>query len=409
MLYKNKGYRKNKNFKQGILFMSEFDDYHERMIRRENQRKTELMERSVREHLEPSLEDFDDSPVHQSTLESDKRYVARRQRSFESRKPYHALAIEHLIQFGIGRGSLLNDPKSRKYHAESIWPTRFDDISNRVDAAFFLHSPAEGNASRQDFDCPVALDITTSPDEKVIREKILLSSNDTELGYHVGFTDIRYCRDKSGERTHQTLVPKYCIGMDKTSVDNFLEHTNVPENGTPNYDRGTAALASFKIIYEISKQNELFVAPLAHKYENDEEMSDEEQMIMDRLDTVDAIYYAELQRLTKELPPYIKLALGKPNEDGTYDIEQVAALFMKKGGDFEDKTFTAIVDTTEKLYQGFEDSEQKGTYLAEQSFQTAYDKAMSHENSNSGVAQRAKQRRAAAFYRRNPSAPPLAS
>ena len=78
---------------------------------------------------------------------------------------------------------------------------------------------------------------------------------------------------------------------------------------------------------------------------------------------------------------------------------------MKKGGDFEDKTFTAIVDTTEKLYQGFHESSQKGTYLAEQSFQTAYDKAMSHRNSNSGVAQRAKQRRAAAFNRRYPASP----
>ena len=187
--------------------MNEFDDYHERMVRRENQRKTELMEQSVREHLEPSLEDFDDSPAHQSFIEGDKRYVARRQRSLESRKPYQALAIEHLIQFGIGRGRLLSDPKDYRYYAEPIWPTRFDDISNRVDAAFFLHSLAEGNASRQDFNCPVALDITTSPDENVIREKILLSSNDTDLGYHVGFTDIRYCRDTAGERTHQTLVP----------------------------------------------------------------------------------------------------------------------------------------------------------------------------------------------------------
>lgn len=385
--------------------MSEFDNYHERMMRRENQKKTEQMEQSVRKRFEPSLEDFDDSPAHQSFIEGDKRYVARRQRSFESRKPYQALAIEHLIQFGIGRGRLLSDPKGHKYHAESIWPTRFDDISNRVDAAFFLHSPAEGNASRQDFNCPVALDITTSPDENVIREKILLSSNDTDLGYHVGFTDIRYCRNTAGERTHQTLVPKYCIGMDKTSVDNFLEHTTVPENGTPSYDRDTAALASFKIIYEISKQNELFVAPLAHKYEDDENISDEEQMIMDRLDTVDAIYYAELQRLTKELPPYIKLALGEPKKDKSYDVDQVAALFMRKGGDFEDKTFTTIVDTTEKLYQGFEKSSQKGTYLAEQSFQTAYDKAISHRNSNSDVAQRAKQRRAAAFSRRYPASP----
>ena len=385
--------------------MNEFDDYHERMVRRENQRKTELMEQSVREHLEPSLEDFDDSPAHQSFIEGDKRYVARRQRSLESRKPYQALAIEHLIQFGIGRGRLLSDPRDYRYYAEPIWPTRFDDISNRVDAAFFLHSLAEGNASHQDFNCPVALDITTSPDENVIREKILLSSNDTDLGYHVGFTDIRYCRDTAGERTHQTLVPKYCIGMDKTSVDNFLEHTTVPENGTPNYDRGTAALASFKIIYEISKQNELFIAPLAHKYNNDENISNEEQIIMDRLDTVDAIYYAELQRLTKELPPYIKLALGKPEKDGSYDINKIAALFMKKGGDFEDKTFTAIVNTTEKLYQGFEKSSQKGTYLAKQSFQTAYDKAMSHKNSNSGIAQRAKQRREAAFNRRYPTPP----
>ena len=388
--------------------MSEFDDYHERMVRRENQRKTELMEKSVREHLQPTLEDFDDSPVHQEHLESDKKYVAKRQRSFESRKPYHALAIEHLIQFGIGRGRLLSDPKGHKYHAESIWPTTFDDISNRVDAAFFLHSPAEGNASHQDFDCPVALDITTSPDEKVIREKILLSSNDTELGYHVGFTDIRYCRDTKGERTHQTFVPKYCIGMDKASVDSFLEHTKVSENGTPNYDRGTAALASFKILYEITKQNELFVAPLAHKYDDGEELSDEERMAMDRLDNVDAIYYAELQRLIDDLPPYIKLALGKPNKKGTYDIEQVAALFMKEGGDFEDKTFTAIVKTTEELYEGFEESEQKGTYLAEQSFQTAYDKAMSHKGSNADVAERTKQRRISAFKRRNPN-PPLDS
>ena len=343
---------------------------HEEARKAENKRKTEALEKIVKENFRPTIDDFSSSPVHRRFIRKDKEYVARNQRNFEYSKSaddqYHPKAIEYLVQFSINNGNLFYDEEGESYTADSIWPTEFDDFSNRVDAAFFLRS--------SDFKCPVAFDITTKPDESGVREKILISSNDKNLGYPVGFTDIRYCRDEDGDLSWQTHVPKYCVGVDKRTIDDTLEHSSVPEFGDLNIDKEQTALISFKILYEMSMQNQLFISPLMDDYNNDAKLTREEDQDLDNLGTIELITQQELRRLTKELPSDIRLALGPADENGEYDPDKVANLFIDRDSAFRDKTFTTIIKVTQSIQKDLDQSPYKISHLAELSFREDYKK-----------------------------------
>lgn len=337
----------------------------------ENKRKTEALEKIVKENFRPTIDDFSSSPIHRRFIRKDKEYVARNQRNFEYSKSaddqYHPKAIEYLVQFSINNGNLFYDEENESYTADSIWPTEFDDYSNRVDAAFFLRS--------SDFKCPVAFDITTKPDESGVREKILISSNDKNLGYPVGLTDIRYCRDEDGDLSWQTRVPKYCVGVDKRTIDDTLERSSVPEFGGLNIDKGQTALISFKILYEMSAQNQLFITPLMDEYSNGGgELTKEENQDLDNLGAIGLITQQELRRLTKELPSDIQLALGPADENGEYDPDKVANLFIDRNSAFRDKTFATIVKVTQSIQKDLDQSPYKISHLAELSFREDYKK-----------------------------------
>ena len=309
---------------------------HEKARKAENKRKTEALEKIVKENFRPTIDDFSSSPVHRRFIRKDKEYVARNQRNFEYSKSaddqYHPKAIEYLVQFSINNGNLFYDEENESYTADSIWPTEFDDYSNRVDAAFFLRS--------SDFKCPVAFDITTKPDESGVREKILISSNDKNLGYPVGLTDI-----------------------------------SVPEFGGLNIDKGQTALISFKILYEMSAQNQLFITPLMDEYSNGGgELTKEENQDLDNLGAIGLITQQELRRLTKELPSDIQLALGPADENGEYDPDKVANLFIDRDSTFRDKTFSTIIKVTQSIQKDLDQSPYKISHLAELSFREDYKK-----------------------------------
>ena len=344
---------------------------HEEARRAENKRKTEALEKIVKENFRPTIDDFSNSPIHRRFIRKDKEYVARNQRNFEYSKSaddqYHPKAIEYLVQFSINNGNLFYDEENESYTADSIWPTEFDDYSNRVDAAFFLRS--------SDFKCPVAFDITTKPDESGVREKILISSNDKNLGYPVGLTDIRYCRDEDGDLSWQTHVPKYCVGVDKRTIDDTLERSSVPEFGDLKIDKEQTALISFKILYEMSAQNQLFITPLMDEYSNGGgELTKEENQDFDNLGTIGLITQQELRRLTKELPSDIQLALGPADENGEYDPDKVANLFIDHDSAFRDKTFSTIIKVTQSIQKDLDQSPYKISHLAELSFREDYKK-----------------------------------
>ena len=346
-------------------------EVHEEARKAENKRKTEALEKIVKENFRPTIDDFSSSPIHRRFIRKDKEYVARNQRNFEYSKSaddqYHPKAIEYLVQFSINNGNLFYDEENESYTADSIWPTEFDDYSNRVDAAFFLRS--------SDFKCPVAFDITTKPDESGVREKILISSNDKNLGYPVGLTDIRYCRDEDGDLSWQTRVPKYCVGVDKRTIDDTLERSSVPEFGGLNIDKGQTALISFKILYEMSAQNQLFITPLMDEYSNGGgELTKEENQDLDNLGAIGLITQQELRRLTKELPSDIQLALGPADENGEYDPDKVANLFIDRNSAFRDKTFATIVKVTQSIQKDLDQSPYKISHLAELSFREDYKK-----------------------------------
>ena len=86
---------------------------HEEARRAENKRKTEALEKIVKENFRPTIDDFSSSPIHRRFIRKDKEYVARNQRNFEYSKSaddqYHPKAIEYLVQFSINNGNLFYD------------------------------------------------------------------------------------------------------------------------------------------------------------------------------------------------------------------------------------------------------------------------------------------------------------
>lgn len=360
----------------------------------ENKSKTEYLEKVIQRFFRPTIDSFADSPAHQKHIERDKDYVADQKALFKETlsadAQYHPKAIEYLTQFAIYRKDLFGSKDGVGYSAEPIWPTDFDDYKNRVDAALFLHS--EG------FDCPIALDITTIPNETNITEKILIDSNDQNLGYHVGFTDIRYCRDRNGERTWQTYVPRYCVGMDKSAVDEALLSVSIEPGKPPSFEPKEMALISFKILYEISVQNKLFITPLLDELQNGGKLNEEEQKALDRLGTINLIIDEELKRLTKKLPDALQLALGPGDENGNHTPAEVAQLLSDRNSAFNDKTFASIIRVTASLQKDLDESPYKISHLAERSFRAAHDKISA--NNTPDNATRIATKRSEKFYDR---------
>lgn len=334
----------------------------------ENMRKAQFLHDVIEEYLRPSLNDFADSPEHQDVIDNDEQYVHNLEKKFDSHEltldNYAPTIIEALTQFSINQIGLLNDDENGSYSAESIWPTKFDDYANGVDVVSYLHST--------NFDFPIAFDVTTKKDDSLIREKILISSNDQTLGYATGLTDIRYCLDSNGNPSWQKRVPRYCVGVDRRTIDNALAGLTIGEDQSAELDTETMALISFKTLYEAKVQNKLFLTPLLDEFQNGYTLSEEDQKTLDQLGTLDGIFDEELQRLIHELPEDIIRTLG-PEGDG-YSPQQVADLFAKEQGPFGDRVFASIIRNTQKLQEELDESQFKFAHLKEMSLKSIHKK-----------------------------------
>ena len=332
-----------------MSFESRIDREMEQSRRRENERKTEQLSAAV-DLLTPKLSDFADSPAHPD-WQRDQAYVDRTEAHFNEEPGYHAKALEHIIQYGIAQGRILSDPTGESYQTAPIWTTRFDDISNRIDAAATVYpSESEDGSSESNSGITFGIDLTTNPDPDTIRRKILVGSNSArELP--AGFSQIVYYRDPNGERSQRSYIPRYCIGLDSESVDSYLDGLTIDRNGVPHVRQGTDAVPSFKILYEMSRQNELFESPLYQKLD-DGIATPDEQIALSRMEQLDNIYLQELDRIAKTLPEWLtKQCLTK---SGTIDVPKVAT-YLSTGED-ADQTFTNIIQTTESLLNEFASS-----------------------------------------------------
>ena len=328
-----------------MSFESSFDRQYEREQRRQNEQLTKQLEAAAARNT-PDLDEFKGSPKHPN-VERDKKYVEGTEKRFTEEAGYHAKGLELLIQYGIAQGRLLSDPTAEStYLTEPIWTTRYDDIKNRVDAAATVHAGPESNSAGEEAELTFGIDLTTNPDQSVIRQKLLVGSNDPNVDFPAGFTQIEYYKDANGEHDKKTFVPRYCIGISSDSVDDYLASVRTDRNGISQIPPGASLIPSFKILYEMSQQNALFENPLYDKVDN-EEASEEEQQALHQMELLDNIYLKELDRLAKRLPQWANADCM--TKAGTYDIDKIAKKFMT--GDERDETFASIIETTQLIYE----------------------------------------------------------
>ena len=305
----------------------------------------------ITDRLTPSVLTF--SHIDEHERRRDERYIQSREKSFANgeESTYHAKALESLMMVGIAQGRWFNDPSNDTYRAEPIFTTRLDDISNRLDAAATVHANAESNNDHETADLTFGIDLTTSSDPSTIRDKLLISSNNPDLGLPVGFTEMKYYRDRAGVEDSRN-IPRYCIGISRDSIDGCLDKVTIRPDGSILVDRSADNITQFKILYEMSLQNGLYEAPLIQKDE-DESISEDEAKLLHRMELLDNIYLHELGRVAKRLPLYA-LQDGAVKKNGAYDYEQIAKNLVEST---EDRTFAAIVHETQTLTDEFYESD----------------------------------------------------
>lgn len=359
----------------------------------ENLRKTEYLKNLVDTYFQPNLEDFIGSKDHpEEIIKRDMAYMKTADRVIPKNKldihNYYPVAAELLLT--INGGGLFRGDNNGGYGSEMIPTTRIDDVTNRADTAIRVYS--EG------FSSPMAFDVTTSASKDTIIEKILVNSNDPDLDYQPGLTDIRYFRDAQGNRSWQKRVPKYCVGVDRRTIDEALDGIEINEYSTPKVDQKALSVVSFKTLYEVHWQNRLFLGSLLDEYKDDPNASAEVQEAIDRFGTIDLIVQAELKRLTKELPDDIIQALGQPNKKGEYAPGRIADLFKNPNSPYADKVFTQIITQTQSLIGSYQsaDPAAKFAFLKEMAFKNVYDKQK--DRKGSFAANRVVDKASGSFY-----------
>ncbi len=315
---------------------------------RENEEKAKRLENASRINT-PDLSSFASSAEHPH-WQADQSYVENAETNFSTEHGYHAKALETLVQFGVSQGQLLNDPTGESYVTEPVWTTRYDDIRNRIDAAATVHL-LDTEEEETETELTFGLDLTTNPDPDVIRSKILIGSNN-KSDLPAGFSTIKYYQDIDGRQGVRTFVPRYCIGISRESVDDYLDNLTIDRNGVPHLRRGNEPVPSFKILYEMSHQNELFEGPLYQKLD-DGTITEEEQAALHRMELLDNIYIKELSRIAKTLPAY--LTSDCMDKQGHIDTDKVAQKFLS--GEELDQTFASIISVTEQLTNGYAESD----------------------------------------------------
>lgn len=312
----------------------------EENTRRENEQKAQLFERAAA-HNTPTFEDFR-ADENSRQINADERYVERTKERFNNEEnSYHAKAFEHIFQLNVAQGRWLNNPEDDSYRAEAIPVTEYDDFRNRIDIASTVHIPGEHSDSGEDEEYTFGIDLTTSADEATIRKKILYASNDPDFDGPVGFSQLRYYRNHAGQIGKKPLIPRYCIGVNRDSVDDVLTNTNI-QNGhirsrKPDY------LQQFKVLHEMAVQNELFEGPLYTK-EDDGTISEEEEQALRGIEQLDRVYLDERERIAKLLPKWT--TEGAIDKNGNFNLDRIAQNIITND---EDRTFATILSVTERL------------------------------------------------------------
>jgi len=265
----------------------------------------------------------------------DHRYIEETKKHFEDENGYHAKALERIFYFNVSQQNWLCDITDKSYESEAIAPTDYDDYRNRIDLATTVHTE-EGPRT-------FGIDITTNPDPDVIRKKILFASNDPNFDAPAGFGQLKYYADSTGYKGKLGPIPRYCIGINREAVDDILDSTKITSTGV-HFGKLTP-VEQFKILQEMSAQNELFETPLYAK-EEEGTLTEEEEQCLRYIETLDAIYLDERARIAKLLPPW---ALKK----GT-DFGSITECLLDPENE-PDETFASILAVTEELYQDASD------------------------------------------------------
>ena len=334
------------------------DRHFEETCRSENALSAKALEAAT-QSLAINLDDF---YTEENTKEvtGDKNFVKRNEKFFKENSnegSYHAKALESYIQYSVSQLGWLTSEGD--YTTEAIIPSRYDDISNRIDIAATIHMD-------QDRDVTFGLDLTTNPTPETIREKILIGSNDPNFKAPIGFSQLKYYKDKTGKLGNTGPIPKYCIGIDRKSVDDILNGVKVYRGKIVTTKEN--CVEQFKILHEMAKQNELFELVLYDKQDNDE-ITPEEQALLDNIEILDNIYLKERERIAKKMAAAPEKYWFMSGVDPTNsDMVAEAINADKDKGDESytyDETFETILAVTEQLYESCEDDPKKLAEYAE--------------------------------------------
>ena len=286
------------------------------------------------------------------TSESDRRFVEKRRSSFEAGESpedaFRAKALEAVTVIRINQGAWFNDPADNTYFAEATPTNGDDDISNCSDVMVTLHT-TEDSPAQTEADLPFSIDVTTTNDPDKITSKLLVGTNDPGVSLPVGFTRLKYYKHPDGQIGNM-VMPRYCIGISSQSVDDILEMTD--ERPDKSFSFGGSDLTTrFKILYEMSLQNQLFEGPLYYQ-EDSGTLSDEHEKLLRQMEQLDAVYVTELTKLAKRLPDFATRGTD-------FDLQKIA-LNLQKGqfGDDGDETFRMICEQTERITDAMFDSEE---------------------------------------------------
>ena len=266
-------------------------------------------------------------------------------------EPY-AYFVENLVRRKVNNGFWLSNPEDHNYTARAIVPSAYDDYRNRFDMALSISIKGETSPTKQDEKLFFGFDLTTSTTPDIIRKKILHASNDPEFDAPLGFSQMEFLIEKGSTEPRKVgPIPRYCIGIGHHAIDRALDHTvltpgkiSMPD---PEY------LTQFKILDEMSAQNELYEMELYQKEDNGT-ITPEESQLLDNISTIDYVFIKERERIAGKLPPYITQSAKKPN--GGYDIKKITQSILEKD---EDKTYATILKTTREIVDDFDDNPQK--------------------------------------------------
>lgn len=241
-----------------------------------------------------------------------------------------ASALELVMESGIQDRVFFTPQKGDTI--ESIKTSEYDDYANRVDTAATIHR-ANGE------DLTFALDLYSGTELKKALDKISVAShidskhNRTSHPDFAGFTEISYYEDAKKRKARKINVPRYTIGMDKESIFAAVDEIN----GSGNlFSTVSINEIKFKILYEMSLQNELYSSYL-YDYEDSDAYTDSDTDFKQRKSDMEELDKIYLQGLASA-----KENLGEEYEDLTY--EQIAAEFRKK-----DRVFNTIIRATETI------------------------------------------------------------